>query len=176
MGKKNKKNENGPMPMFQNGAIPVPPMPFGPWGQAGNQDDSKDADDKKENFKSTMKSVWSQKIDRRKSNVESNKEQWKKFFNYMMEMQDTFTASLPEDTSSLPYGQLFLMSPKEVMKRLRDFEEMANKHFEEQADSFADFCIKGQEQLYDLVTTAMENAKAKESEAAEEQAQDEAEK
>jgi hypothetical protein len=166
MGKKNKKNENGAMPMFQGGALPVPPVPFTPWGQAGSQE----SDDAKENFKSTMKSFWTQKIDRRKSNAENNKEQWKRFFNYMMEMQDTFTASLPEDTSSLPYGQLFLMSPKEVMKRLKEFEEMANKHFEEQADSFADFCIKGQEQLYDFVTTAMDNAKAKENEAAEEQA------
>lgn len=171
MGKK-KENMNGAMPMFQGGALPVPPVRFAPWGQAGNQEGSKDGEDKKEKINSTMKSFWSQKIDRKKSNAENNKEQWKRFFNYMMEMQDTFTASLPDDTSSLPYGQLFPMSPKEVMKRLKDFEEMANKHFEEQADSFADFCIKGQEQLYDFVTTAMDNAKARKSEASEEQAEE----
>ena len=85
-------------------------------------------------------------------------------------MQDTFTASLPDDLSSLPYGQLFCMAPKDVMKRLKEFEEMANKHFMEQADSFADFCIEGEKQFYDFVSTAMDNAAKKNEEAEEEKA------
>ena len=125
---------------------------------------------KKENIKSTVKSFWTQQMDMRKSTIESNKEQWNKFFGYLMEMQDTFTASLPDDLSSLPYGQLFCMAPKDVMKRLKEFEEMANQHFVEQADSFADFCIQGEKQLYDFVATAMDSAAKKEDEAEEEKA------
>ena len=175
MGKKSKKNENAAMPMFQGGPLPVPPVPFAPplgaWKQTGNQDGAKDdASEKKENIKSTVKSFWTQQMDMRKSTIESNKEQWNKFFGYLMEMQDTFTASLPDDLSSLPYGQLFCMAPKDVMKRLKEFEEMANKHFMEQADSFADFCIEGEKQFYDFVSTAMDNAAKKNEEAEEEKA------
>ena len=167
MGKKSKKNENAAMPMFQGGPLPVPPVPFAPplgaWKQTGNQDGAKDdASEKKENIKSTVKSFWTQQMDMRKSTIESNKEQWNKFFGYLM--------SLPDDLSSLPYGQLFCMAPKDVMKRLKEFEEMANQHFVEQADSFADFCIQGEKQLYDFVATAMDSAAKKDDEAEEEKA------
>jgi transcriptional regulator with XRE-family HTH domain len=151
---------------------PVPPVPFSRWNASQNENDAKDEvedDAKKENIKSTVKSAWMQKIDRKKSSADSRKEQWKKFFDYRMDLQDTFASSLPDDTSSLPpFMQLLPLSPKDLMERLKKFELMANEHIMEQADSFADFCIQGQQQFYDLVIAAMDNADARKKEEAEE--------
>ena len=180
---KNKTDINGIMPMFQGGKFPMPPMPQMPvmplmpvmppmpfvpfqnaWGQSGNQNSSAAGNDSmKDNIKSTMKSFWMQNIDMQKSSVDNGKEQWKQFFDYMMEMQETFTASLPEEAASMPFG----FSPKGVMKRVKDFQEMSNKHIVEQADSVVDFCIQGQQQLYDIVSTAMDKNNSGESGASE---------
>ena len=177
---KNTTDINGIMPMFQGGKFPmppmpqmpvippVPPMPFAPfqnaWGQAGNQNSFAAGNDSmKDNFKSTMKSFWMQNIDMQKSSLDSSKEQWKQFFDYMMEMQETFSASLPEETAAMPFG----FSPKGAMKRLKEFQEMSNKHIVEQADSIMDFCIQGQQQLYDIVSTAMDKNNSGESGASE---------
>ena len=173
--KMSKKNFNGSMPMFQAGSLPVPPMPvmpfmpFGAFGQGTNQGKvGENRQKQKENIKSTVKTAWMQKIDRKKTSADNGKEQWRQFFDYLMEMQETFCAALPDDTSSMPYGQMLPMSPKAFMERVKDFQKMANEHFVEQADSFADFWIKGQEQLYDMVSSAMESKDARESEAADE--------
>lgn len=58
---------------------------------------------------------------------------------------------------------MFPPSPKEFTKQLENFREMANEHFLEQAESFFDFCIKEQQQAYDMMFRAMENAKTKEN-------------
>lgn len=161
--------------MFQAGSLPVPPlpvvpfMPFGAFGQGTDQGKvGENRQKQKENIKSTVKTAWMQKIDRKKTSADNGKEQWRQFFDYLMEMQETFCAALPDDTSSMPYGQMLPMSPKAFMERVKDFQKMANEHFVEQADSFADFWIKGQEQLYDMVSSAMESKDARESEAADE--------
>ena len=173
--KMSKKNFNGSMPMFQAGSLPVPPlpvvpfMPFGAFGQGTDQGKvGENRQKQKENIKSTVKTAWMQKIDRKKTSADNGKEQWRQFFDYLMEMQETFCAALPDDTSSMPYGQMLPMSPKAFMERVKDFQKMANEHCVEQADSFADFWIKGQEQLYDMVSSAMESKDARESEAADE--------
>ena len=173
--KMSKKNFNGSMPMFQAGSLPVPPMPvmpfmpFGAFGQGTNQGKvGENRQKQKENIKSTVKTAWMQKIDRKKTSADNGKEQWRQFFDYLMEMQETFCAALPDDTSSMPYGQMLPMSPKAFMERVKDFQKMANEHFVEQADSFADFWIKGQEQLYDMVSSAMESKDARETESADE--------
>jgi hypothetical protein len=188
----NTKDFNGFMPMFQGGKIPMPqmpqmpqmpkmpqlppmpamplmpPMPFVPfqnaWGQAGSQGSASEGDNsRQDNIKSTVKTAWMQNIDMQKSSVDNGKEQWKQFFDYMMEMQETFAAGLPEETASMPFG----VSPKGIMKRLKEFQELSNKHFVEQTDSFTDFCIKGQQQLYDIVSSAMDKSNASESGASE---------
>ena len=173
--KMSKKNFNGSMPMFQAGSLPVPPlpvvpfMPFGAFGQGTDQGKvGENRQKQKENIKSTVKTAWMQKIDRKKTSADNGKEQWRQFFDYLMEMQETFCAALPDDTSSMPYGQMLPMSPKAFMERVKDFQKMANEHFVEQADSFADFWIKGQEQLYDMVSSAMESKDARETESADE--------
>ena len=65
-------------------------------------------------------------------------------------------------------GQMLPMSPKAFLDRVKDFQKMANEHLVEQADSIADFWIKGQEQFYDMVSSAMESKGATESEASDE--------
>ena len=176
MGKK-KKALNGFMPKFKGGAFPMPPVPFVPFpnmlgkigaqnGSGENDDAQKEKREKRENIKSMLKTFWMQNIDMQKSAVESSKEQWNQFFDYMMEIQETLFSSIPDDSSSLPFAQLFVMPPKAFMKWARNFQEMANDHFVEQADSLADFFIQGQQQFYDMVDSATG------SEAAEEEDQD----
>ena len=119
--------------------------------------------ERKENIKSTLKTFWMQNIDMQKASMESCKEQWNQFFAYMMEIQDTFSSSMPDDTSSMP----FAISPKAFMKWVKEFQEMANDHFVEQTDSLADFLIKGQQQLYDMVDSATTKEAADEDQEAE---------
>ena len=134
---------------------PVPPMPFAPRGRnAGQETDNERVGARKENVKSTLKSFLLQNIDLQKVSADNSRKQWNQFFDYMLEMQATFAESLPDDISSLPFGQMIAVSPKSFMKRLENFEKMANDHFVEQADSVADFFIKGQEQAIDLISAA----------------------
>ena len=176
-----KKAFKGFMPMFQGGAFPmppVPPMPFAPngWFGAPNRKEG-DNGARKDGFKSMLKSFWMQNIDMQKSSVDNGKKQWNQLFEYILEMQETISASMPDDTSSLPFAQMFAMSPKAFMKALEDFQKMANDHLVEQADSVADFFIQGQQKAYDMVTSAMASAEARKEEAAQEadQAEEESE-
>ena len=165
MSKKQKKNYQS---MFQGGAFP---SPFAPWRapeKANSDEEEKEKDTQKEkikeNIKSTVKSAWKQKADRKKYTVDNRREQWKQFFDYRMDMQKTFADSLPEDLSSLPpFLQILPVSPKALMEWLKKFQIMANEHFMEQADSVMDFFFTGQEQLFEIVSAAMEKKKEDES-------------
>ena len=145
------------MPMFQWGMFP---MPFIPWKMPENKNNAKvEGEDckQKENVKSTLKSAWKQKNDRKKSSVDNRREQWKRYFDYRIKMQDTFAASLPDDLSGLPpFLQMLPMSPRAFMEQVKEFQILANEHFIEQADSVMDFFLKGQEQFFDLVSAAMD--------------------
>ena len=154
---KEKNYYNGFMPMFRGG---VRPRPFAPWGMSGNTDSAKEESEnntRKENMKSAMKSALTQRNERKKSTADNRREQWMQFFDYMMKMQDTFAASLPEDTSSLPpFVQMLPITPKAFMERLKKFETMANEHFLAQADSVMDFYFKRQEKFFDMISAAMD--------------------
>ena len=147
----------------------VPPMPFAPykgaWKSTENQEGSKEADKKKEDYKEMLKKTWSQKNDIRKSSAETRKNALNQHFEQLKEMQETYVASLPDDSFELPFAPNYSISPKKVMKRLQEFQAMANSHLLEQADIFNDFCIQSRQQFYDMVTSAMDNAGAKDSEA-----------
>ena len=174
----NKNTTNGFMPMFQGmmpmmptmpAMPPVPPLPPMPFlnGQGWLSKSGKDdADARLDDFKSNVKTYWEKNIDMQKSSVDASKEQWNQFFDHIIDMQDTFVASLSDDAWSLPFLPAFSMSPKEFMEQVQEFQKMMKDHFVEQADSFADFVIKGQEQAYNMVDAAMENGKKeKETEA-----------
>ena len=165
--KMGKKKYRGFRPVFQNGVFP---KPFAPRETAEDKNSAEEENvnnTQKENIKSTLKSAWKQKTDRKKSNADNRREQWKKYFDYRMELQDTFTDFLPDDISALPaLLQKLPVSPKDFMKQLKEFQIMANEHFLEQVDSLMDFYFKGQERIYDLVALAMEKKEEDESEQA----------
>ena len=158
MGKK--KDYKKFMQMFQSGAFPMPPMPFAP--VPGNKNEvgenaKAEINKQKENVKSTAKSAWTQKTDRQKSTVDNRREQWKQYFDYRMEMQDTFAALIPDDISFLPsFVQMLPVSPKAFIEQLKEFEIMANEHFVAQMDSVMDFYFKGREQFFDMLSAAMD--------------------
>ena len=168
----NTKNEmKGFMPMFpgMNAMPPMPPMPFMPpmpeqgfWG--GKKGDKDVLKDQWNDFKANLESYWNQLRDMQDSSTEATKAQWGRFFDQIMEMQETFAASLPDEIPSLPWLPDFLkpsMSPRAYMKKVKEFQEMANAHAMEQADSFLDFCKKGQEQAKDMVSEAVKNVEDK---------------
>ena len=98
------------------------------------------------------------------SSTNATKEQWGKFFGQIMEMQEIFAASLPDEIPSLPWLPDFFkpsMSPRAYMKKVKEFQEMANAYAVEQTDSFLDFCKKGQEQAKDMVSEAVKNVEDK---------------
>ena len=101
-----------------------------------------------------------------KSSIENSKDQWNQVYDYMMSMQDTFTESLPDELPALPgiLGQLPVVSPKEFMKDLKEFQEMAKEYFVKQADSIVDVSIKSQEKVCDKVCKAIDNAKKEKDE------------
>ena len=147
MGKKNYKEM---MQMLQKGAFPM----FDNKNSAAEEGKN---NMQKENIKSTVKSAWKQRTDRKKYTMDNRREQWKKQFDYRMKLQDTFADSLPDDVSSLPpFLQVLPISPKAFMEWMKEFQIMAFEHYMEQAASVMDFFIQGQEQFFDLVSEAME--------------------
>ena len=171
MGKKKDYKEF--MKMFQNGAFPmppVPPMPFAPMPGKENEE-AEDVKEKinsqKENLKSTVKSAWAQRNDRRKATADSRREQLKQRLDYMQEVQDTFAASLPDE---MPYAQMLPIDPKAFIGWLKEFQIMANEYFLAQMDSAMDFYFKGQEQFFDMVSEAMDKKEDEETDSAEEKA------
>ena len=142
---------------------PIPPMPMmkklnEKWNEQKNDEGTKV---RKEDFKSGVMTFWEQVIEMQKSTVEASRDQWNQFFKHSMDMQETFASVLPDETPSL-FG-LPAVSPKEFMKKMKEFQELSNTHFVEQADSVVDFCFKGKEQIRDMVSTAMEENKKEEA-------------
>ena len=165
----NTKNAmKGFMPMFP-GMNAMPPMPFMPpmpdqdfWG--GKKSDKNILKDQWNDFKANLESYWNQLRDMQDSSTNATKEQWGKFFGQIMEMQEIFAASLPDEIPSLPWLPDFFkptMSPRAYMKKVKEFQEMANAHAVEQTDSFLDFCKKGQEQAKDMVSEAVKKVEDK---------------
>ena len=164
MSKKNKPN--GFMPTFQGmmpmmppmpAMPPMPPMPFMNdlgWSGKKNKDDAKERLD---DFKSNAKTYREKNIDMQKSAVDASKEQWNQFFDHIMDMQDTFVASLSEDAWSLPWLPAFSVSPKDFMERVQEFQKMTKAHLEEQTDSLVDFYFQGQKQVNNLVDSVVDS-------------------
>ena len=164
MGKKKKKDSfksfmsmcQGMMPMMSM-MPPLPLMP--PFGFMPFMQGSDDEGKKKSDSNNWMETYWDQMIDMQRSTLEAIRDQWDSFFDHMMDMEDTFVDSLSDDDMSLPlqfFGQSFSVSPKKLAKWMKEFQETANMHFVEQADSFNDLVIKSQEQVKDIVCESKE--------------------
>ena len=165
MSKKNQDKAKFPM-FFGMGMWPMPnkpampPMPFGERAKdnAGIED-----------AKANMKKFWEQMIEMQKTSIDSSRELWDQYFEHMMDMEDLLTDSMPDEAPSVPgfiFGQWIAVSPKELMKQLKEFQEMAKDHIAEQADSVADFSVRGQEKLCDIVCKPSDSAKEEKDEPA----------
>lgn len=171
---KSKQFPNGVFPMFQ-GMMPnfpsmpgmpvMPMMPMMPFpfmqnkngfGWGGN---NTSGNSYCEDFNSGLIKFWKQTIEAQKASLEGTRDQWNQFFEYNMDMWDTFAEFLPDEVPVLP--GLPTVSPKNVVKRVKKFQEMANEHIQQQADTAVDFAIKGQEQACDMVAAAVEKVQEK---------------
>ena len=130
-----------------NGFMPF--MPPAGW----NKDNCKE---QWKEFKSTVEKFWEQLESMQETAMANTKAQWDEFFPQLLEMEETFAASLPEVKVSLP-GLPPLPAPKEVAAKVKEFQETANAHAIEQKESFDAFVKKGQAQAKEAVTEAVKN-------------------
>ena len=125
------------------------------WGWPADKDECKK---EWKNFRAGMDTFFEQVKDIQETYIEARKEAWNKIFPKLMAMQDKFAESLPEKLPGMPEGAV---TPKEVADKVKEFQEMANKHAVEQADSAIDFAKKGQEQVKAAVTEAVDKIEEK---------------
>lgn len=148
----------GMMPMFPT-IMPMPPMPFmpfgTPWGWPGSDDNDKNKEGW-ETFNSNLNAFWKQMKDMYKASLEASKGQWNAYFDQCMEMQESFADSLPDE---MPF--FTPVSPKEYLKKDKEFREKANRQAMEQADSFFEFASKRQEYVEDMISEGVKNTKTK---------------
>ncbi len=128
-------------PGFENFGFKMPKMDNWDWAQdlVGN-----------------MFAFWDQMTKMEDYSIAACKKQWNQFFDYMMEMQDTASALLPENVTLVP-GLPFSVNPKEYAEKMKEFQEMANKHFTAQADSINEFRKDSEEKVRDLVDSNVKN-------------------
>ena len=135
MSKKTKKKAG--FPMFPGMMFPMP-----------------DASDWDWNWnKSDMKSFWEKNIEQQKSSKDASKNQFDQSFEYFQDMLDSFAETLPEE---LPWMPSWAKSPTSFRKTMKEWEEMANEYFVEQADLWTDFFIKSQEKACAQIPEATE--------------------
>ena len=164
---------NNAMPNFPTPPMPpLPPMPFMPpmpaafpWnGNEKAQEAKESAKAKAGELAGGMKSVWEKNLDMGKATVDTTKDQYAQLFAYFMDMEDGFAEMLPEELPALFGLPVPPVSPKGIAKTVKEFQEMANDHFIEQADSCADFFFDAQQKAVDMVPDA---PKAEEAETTE---------
>lgn len=124
------------------------------WGWPEDKDDAKK---QWKEFKSTMEGCWEtfQKI--QQADLEARKEYWNKIFPMIMEMQDKAAAALPEKLPTLPGMPESTVKTQEVVDKVKEIQEMANKHMMEQADSVIDLVKQGQQKAKEAVEETVKN-------------------
>ena len=118
-------------------------------------------------FKSGVETFFGQLQGIQETVIEARKEAWNKIFPKLLEMEDKVAEALPEQLPTPPGMPASPVSPKEVISKVKEFQETANKHAMEQADSTIDFVKKGQEQVKAVVTETVNNIEEKIEEKAE---------
>ena len=155
-----KKQCAGFPPMFNGMQIPqLPGLPkFEDFKMPEAEKVDKDVKKFLDDLDANIMTFLGQMIDLQKSAIKSSKSQMEQVMDDFMKIQDNFTASLPEEVPAVPGLPAPAMTPKEVMKQVKKFQEMSRKHIIEQADSVADFAIKSQEQGRDVTNTVVDKA------------------
>ncbi len=163
---KNKEFE-GFIPMF-NGKMPLPPLPpLPPFAFKVDYSVSSEGEEKSCDMKSyewldecdsSMKTFWDQIIDTQKSFLESSRDQWQDLYDHIVEMQDNFAKSLPEQFPVLPGLPPCPVTPKYLVEQLKKFQDMSEESITEQTDNIVNFSIKSQEQTRDMADTFVDKA------------------
>ena len=185
MSKKKKKADqaSGFVPMFPGmrprvphvpPMIPMPPVPPMP-GVPRADGDQEQPTVKVPEVASDVKANWEKTIDMQKSSIDKAKQQYSEFFDYTMDMMDSFADYFPEESLWMPWMPLYFESPKAFRKSMREFEEMANEYIVEQLDALSDFYIKSQKKACEATYEAQKNAEEKRAEAEAEEKAEEAE-
>ncbi len=168
MAKKDKKNKkaNFPMPPFppMPFPVPVPPMDM----SAG--DPQKEVMGKAMELTAGAKAAWGKALEMKKATADSSKDQFAQFFAYMMEMQDGFAETLPEQLPTIPGMPELPVSPKGLVKVLQEYEEMTNDYLVKQVESCIAFYFEVQEKAMEKIPEAPQQAEG-EAEAADEAAE-----
>ena len=115
--------------------------------------------ERKENWKdlkSNMEKLWDQYQDVQKTTKDAWKDRWEKIFPQLMEMQQTFADTLPDEKVSLPGLPTSPLSPKEFVEKMKKFLENAHSHAVEQREHFYNYVVERQQQVKDAVTDAVD--------------------
>ncbi len=160
------KEYEGFTPMF-NRKMPLPPLPpVLPFAfkvdYSVSSEEEKGCDMKSyewlDEYDSSMKTFWDQIIDTQKSFIESSRDQWQDLYDHIVEMQDNFAKSLPEQFPVLPGLPPCPVTPKYLVEQLKKFQDMSEESITEQTDNLVNFSIKSQEQTRDMADTFIDNA------------------
>ena len=128
------------------------------WGWPADKDEYKK---QWKDFKSNMETFFEQLQGIQETVIEARKEAWNKIFPKLMELEDKVAEALPEELPTPPGVPASPVSPKEVITKVKEFQEMANNHAMEQAESAIDFAKKGQEQVKAAVTETIDKIEEK---------------
>lgn len=107
-------------------------------------------------LKSNMEKLWDQYQDVQKTTKDAWKDRWEKIFPQLMEMQQTFADTLPDEKVSLPGLPTSPLSPKEFVEKMKKFQENAHSHAVEQREHFYNYVVERQQQVKDAVTDAVD--------------------
>ena len=149
MGKK--KSDNG-WPEF-------PMWDPSEWDWADWDGNKEKAKAKAKDFRNDFQSFWEKGIDWQKSAIDNSKDQYEQFFASMQDAMDSFAEFLPEE---MPWMPPCFASPKSFRKTMKEWENMANDYFKQQADTLSDFAIKSQEKACEDLPEVPEKAEEKE--------------
>ena len=127
----------------------------------GWPEDKDDAKKQWKEFKSAMEGVWGtlQKI--QQADLEARKERWNKIFPMLMEMQDKAAAALPEKLPTPPGMPESTVKTQDVVDKVKELQEMANKQMMEQADTVIDLVKQGQEKAKEAVEETVKTVEEK---------------
>ena len=73
-----------------------------------------------------------------KTSMNAAKAQWNQAFEQMLDMEDSFAASISRSIPSIPGLPVDFFKPEELVEWLKNLQEMFNRHLTEGSDFFMD--------------------------------------
>ncbi|MBR3017832.1 MAG: hypothetical protein IKH57_12295 [Clostridia bacterium] len=109
---------------------------------------SKDKSERKKQwkeFKANMETYWDQLQDAQKKAIEDQLEEWSKEYPQLTELEDNLNDSLPDEMPDLPDVPSSEFTLDDLMGKLKEYQELTQKHAEEEASFFFNL-LQGQPQ------------------------------